>query len=106
MNVLREVNPEEMAAHHAAVLAVGVRQANAVAALVDLRNENTSGIAFENRRKVIAAFSEPGRPNHTRRTEVQGTYLPLLLALCFDCLSWGSSRLHPLVPVACRRNSV
>jgi hypothetical protein len=50
MNALRRVNAEEMAAHHAGALAVGVRQANAMAALVDLCNANAAGIAFENHR--------------------------------------------------------
>jgi len=72
MNALRRVNAEEMAAHHEDALAAGVGQANAMAALVDLRNANAAGVAFENRRRVVAAFSEPGKPNDTGRTEVQG----------------------------------
>jgi len=75
MNALRRVNAEEMAAHHAGALVAGVRQANAMAALVDLRNANASGISFENHRRVIEAFSEPGKPNDTGRTEVQGACL-------------------------------
>jgi small subunit ribosomal protein S15 len=59
MNALRRVNAEEMAAHHAGGLAVSVRQANVMAAIVDMRNVNAAGITFENRRRVIAAFSEP-----------------------------------------------
>jgi small subunit ribosomal protein S15 len=74
MNALRRVKAEEMAAHHEGALAAGVEQANVMAALVDLRNANAAGIAFENRRRVIAAFSEPGKPNDTGRTEVQGVY--------------------------------
>jgi small subunit ribosomal protein S15 len=89
MNALRRVNVEEMAAHHGGALAVGGRQANAMAAVVDLRNANAAGIAFENRRRVIAAFSEPGKSNNTGRTEVQGAYLPLLFTLRFNRLSWG-----------------
>ena len=100
MNALRRVNAEEMASHHAGALAVGVRQANAMAALVDLRNANAAGIAFENRCRVIETFSEPGKPNDTGRTEVQG--MCLFFALCFVCLSWGGSPKS----VACRHNSV
>ena len=74
MNALRRVKAEEMAAHHEGALAAGVEQANLMAALVDLRNANAAGIAFENRRRVVAAFSEPGKPNDTGRTEVQGAY--------------------------------
>jgi hypothetical protein len=67
MDALRWVNAEGMAAHHAGALAAGVRQANAMVALVDLRNANAAGIPFENRRRVIVAFSELGKPNDTAR---------------------------------------
>jgi small subunit ribosomal protein S15 len=67
---LRRVNAEEMAAHHAGALTTGVRQADAMAALVDLHNANVGGIAFKNRWRVITAFSEPGMPNDTGRTEL------------------------------------
>jgi len=68
---------EEMATHHEAEMDAGVAQANALAKLVDLRNANAAGIAFENRRRVIAAFSESGNPNDTGRTEVQAALLTL-----------------------------
>ena len=45
-----------------------------LARVVDLRNANAKGIAFENRRRCIEAFSEPGKPNDTGRPEVQGMY--------------------------------
>ena len=67
-----QVKVADMAAHHERELAAGVDQANVLARLVDLRNANAAGIAFENRRRVIEAFSEPGKPNDTGRTEVQG----------------------------------
>lgn len=44
-----------------------------LARLVDLRNANARGIAYENRRRCVAAFSAPGNPNDTGRPEVQGT---------------------------------
>jgi small subunit ribosomal protein S15 len=65
-------NAEEMSAHHETELAAGAVQANVMAKVVDLRNANAAGIAFENRRRVIEAFSEVGKPNDTGRTEVQG----------------------------------
>ncbi|KAH9958983.1 hypothetical protein BC827DRAFT_536378 [Russula dissimulans] len=68
---------EEMATHHEAEMGAGVAQANVLAKLVDLRNANAAGIAFENRRRVVAAFSEPGNPNDTGRTEVQAALLTL-----------------------------
>lgn len=44
------------------------------AAVVDLRNANAGGIAFENRRRIVAAFSRPGKPGDTGLPEVQGTF--------------------------------
>ncbi|OJT04559.1 hypothetical protein TRAPUB_4829 [Trametes pubescens] len=41
------------------------------AKLIDLRNANARGIAYENRRRIIAAFSEAENPNDTGRPEVQ-----------------------------------
>jgi small subunit ribosomal protein S15 len=62
----------EMAAQHERALEAGTRQAESLAKLVDLRNANAAGVAFENRRRVVEAFSEPGKPGDTGRTEVQG----------------------------------
>ena len=50
-----------------------VRKANLFAKALDLRNANAAGIAFENRRRIIMAFSTPENPFDTGRTEVQGT---------------------------------
>ncbi|KAH9164506.1 mitochondrial ribosomal protein S15 [Lactarius sanguifluus] len=79
-------------------LAAGVAQANAVARLVDLRNANAAGVAFENRRRVIEAFSEPGKPDDTGRTEVQAALLTLQIRNLWTHLS-GFKR-----DVANRRN--
>ena len=46
-----------------------------LARLVDLRNANAKGIAYENRRRCIEAFSPTGDPNDTGRPEVQGVPL-------------------------------
>ena len=48
-------------------------KAGLLARIVDLRNANAKGIAFENRQRCIAAFSAPEKPNDTGRPEVQGT---------------------------------
>ena len=64
---------EGMAAFHEVELVAGVAQVNALARVVDSRNANAAGVTFENRRRVVEAFSEPGKPNDTGRTEVQGT---------------------------------
>jgi small subunit ribosomal protein S15 len=42
------------------------------AKVVDLRNANAGGIAYENRRRIILAFSSLENPYDTGRTEVQG----------------------------------
>lgn len=69
---------EAMSAYHETQLAAGMTQANVLAKVVDLRNANAAGIAFENRRRVIEAFSEPGKPNDSGRTEVQGALVVCL----------------------------
>lgn len=53
-------------------LAREVHKANMFGRAIDLRNANAGGIAYENRRRIIAAFSAPGNPNDTGRPEVQG----------------------------------
>ena len=52
-----------------------VEKANMFARLADLRNANAKGLAYENRRRIIAAFSTPQHPNDTGRPEVHGTRL-------------------------------
>ena len=49
-----------------------LKKANAFAQLLDLRNANAGGIAYENRRRIIVAFSTPSNPFDTGRSEVQG----------------------------------
>jgi len=50
-----------------------LRKANLLAKALDLRNANAAGISFENRRRIILAFSTPDNPFNPGRTEVQGT---------------------------------
>jgi len=77
---------EAISAYHETEVTAGVAQANAMAKLVDLRNANAGGIAFENRRRIIEAFSEPGKPNDTGRTEVQAALLTLQIRNIWDHL--------------------
>ena len=56
------------------------------ARLVDLRNANARGIAYENRRRIVAAFSEPENPTDTGRPEVQGVLCMSLLQLALPPL--------------------
>jgi small subunit ribosomal protein S15 len=41
--------------------------------LVDLKNASSEGLKFENRRRIVEAFGEPGKSNDTGRPEVQGS---------------------------------
>lgn len=52
-----------------------LRKANLLAKALDLRNANAAGIAFENRRRIIKAFSTSENPFNPGRTEVQGVFL-------------------------------
>jgi len=54
---------------------IELQKANAFAKLVDLRNANAAGIAYENRRRIIAAFSTPPNPFDPGRSEVQAALL-------------------------------
>ena len=46
-----------------------------LARLISLKNANAKGIAFENRRRIVAAFSEPSNPSDPGRPEVQGALM-------------------------------
>ncbi|KAF8509417.1 mitochondrial ribosomal protein S15 [Hysterangium stoloniferum] len=54
-----------------------LRGTHMLARLVDLRNASAKGIAFENRRRCVEAFSAPGKPHDTGRTEVQAAILTM-----------------------------
>ncbi|KAF8156924.1 hypothetical protein B0H34DRAFT_750859 [Crassisporium funariophilum] len=50
-------------------------KAKLFAKTLDLRNANAAGIAYENRRRIILAFSSPENPFDTGRAEVQAALL-------------------------------
>ncbi|KAF8899816.1 hypothetical protein CPB84DRAFT_1847589 [Gymnopilus junonius] len=52
-----------------------LHKADLLAKALDLRNANAAGIAFENRRRIILAFSTPENPFNPGRTEVQAALL-------------------------------
>ncbi|CCM02757.1 uncharacterized protein FIBRA_04865 [Fibroporia radiculosa] len=58
-----------------------------LARLVDLRNANARGIAYENRKRIIAEFSESENPMDTGRPEVQAALLTLRIRKLWDHLS-------------------
>ncbi len=51
-----------------------LKKVNLLAKALDLRNANAAGISYENRRRIIEAFSTTENPFDTGRTEVQGMY--------------------------------
>ncbi|KAI0701159.1 S15/NS1 RNA-binding domain-containing protein [Cytidiella melzeri] len=59
-------------------------KASMLARIVDLRNANAKGIAFENRRRCVEAFSEDGNPNDTGRPEVQAAILTMQIRNVWD----------------------
>lgn len=52
-------------------------KANAFAKLLDLRNASAGGIAYENRRRIITAFSGPENRFDPGRSEVQGAWIDI-----------------------------
>lgn len=63
---------DDAAASHRLCEENELRKANMFAKVLDLRNANAAGIAFENRRRIIIAFSTPENPFSPGRAEVQG----------------------------------
>ncbi|KAG6872766.1 hypothetical protein C0995_006805 [Termitomyces sp. Mi166 len=51
------------------------KKANLFAKVIDLRNANAAGIAYENRKRIIEAFSTPQNPFDPGRSEVQAALL-------------------------------
>jgi len=51
------------------------QKATTFAKVVDLRNADADGIAYENKRRIIVAFSTPENPFDPGRTEVQAAIL-------------------------------
>jgi small subunit ribosomal protein S15 len=71
---------------HAEAEKLEMNKANMLARVLDLRNANAAGIAYENRRRIIAAFSEGGTPNDTGRPEVQAALLTMRIRNLWDHL--------------------
>lgn len=57
-------------------------KAKQLARLLDLRNANAKGLAFENRRRIIEAFSPNPEEPSTGHMEVQGVFNCYLVLLC------------------------
>ncbi|KAJ3489790.1 hypothetical protein NLI96_g1879 [Meripilus lineatus] len=64
-----------------------LRKASQLATLVDLRNANAGGISYENRKRIVAAFSPPGKDGDTGRPEVQAAILTYQIRNLWNHLS-------------------
>ncbi|KAI0713183.1 S15/NS1 RNA-binding domain-containing protein [Cerioporus squamosus] len=80
-------NPRAMSGVYAQKGLEEQKKAAMLARMVDLRNANARGIAFENRRRIIAAFSEPENPTDTGRPEVQAALATMRIRNLWDHLS-------------------
>jgi small subunit ribosomal protein S15 len=70
------VPPEKLQQEHDEAIPIERFKTRMLARVISLKNANAKGIAFENRRRIIAAFSEPSNPHDSGRSEVQGAFLP------------------------------
>jgi len=57
-----------------------------LARVISLKNANAQGIAFENRRRIVAAFSEPSNLQDSGRPEVQAALLTYKIRNLWDHL--------------------
>ncbi|TCD62197.1 hypothetical protein EIP91_007230 [Steccherinum ochraceum] len=64
-----------------------VLRARTFSSLVDLRNANAAGIAVENKKRIVAAFSRPGKPGDTGLPEVQAAILTYRIRNVWNHLS-------------------
>jgi small subunit ribosomal protein S15 len=65
-------------------------KANMFAKVVDLCDVNSKGLAFENRRRCVQAFSLPGKPTDTGCPEVQSECSPLSVQAAYATIAYSS----------------
>ena len=71
-----EVSVTELQQQHEEAISIERFKSRMLARVVSLKNANAKGVAFENRRRIIAAFSEPSNSYDPGRPEVQGASYP------------------------------
>jgi small subunit ribosomal protein S15 len=69
-------NLDELSARYTKAEMLEEFKTKQLARIVSLRNANAKGIAYENRKRIIAEFSTPVNPEDTGRPEVQGMCSP------------------------------
>ncbi|KZT22641.1 S15/NS1 RNA-binding domain-containing protein [Neolentinus lepideus HHB14362 ss-1] len=70
-------DPDHMKNDYDTEVAVETLKTEQLGRLMDLRNANAAGLAFENRKRVVEAFSEPSKPGDSGRPEVQAAILTM-----------------------------
>jgi len=68
------VSMTKLQQQHEEAISIERFKSRMLARVVSLKNANAKGVAFENRRRIITAFSEPSNPYDTGRPEVQGAH--------------------------------
>ena len=66
------VSATKMQQRHDEAIPIERFKTRMLARVISLKNANAKGIAFENRRRIVATFSEPSNPHDPGRPEVQG----------------------------------
>jgi small subunit ribosomal protein S15 len=87
--------PEQITESHENQVETEKKKAALFANVIDLRNSDAGGIAYENRRRIILGFSTPENPYDPGRSEVQGKFdsaVPLLTLIMVH--SSGDSNLQ------------
>ena len=75
------ISPTKLKLRHDEAIPIERFKARMLARVVSLKNANAGGVAFENRRRIVAAFSEPLNPHDPGRPEVQGAFLSVEFAV-------------------------
>lgn len=70
-----DVSATKLQQQHEEAIPIERFKTRMLARVISLKNANAKGIAFENRRRIIGAFSEPSNPHDPGRPEVQGVFL-------------------------------
>lgn len=65
-----------------------------MARITSLSNASAKGIAYENRRRIIVEFSEPGQPNDTGRSEVQAALMTMKIRNIWSHLEGAPRDIH------------
>jgi small subunit ribosomal protein S15 len=73
------VSATEIQQQHGEAIPIERFKTRMLARVISLKNANAKGIAFENRRRIIHAFSESSNPHDPGRPEVQGISHPWTL---------------------------